>query len=371
MQPQLNSFTSKPHYPILDGLRGIAAVMVVAFHVFEASAASRFEQIINHGYLAVDFFFVLSGFVISYAYDDRWTRMSISGFFKNRLVRLQPMVVIGMIIGAIGFYFSDYGLFPLVSETPLRKMLLVMVIGMFMIPVPQSLDVRGWYEMYPLNGPGWSLFFEYIANILYALFVRNFSNTILSIFVFLSGCFLIHLAVTHGDVIGGWSLDPAQLHIGFARVLFPFFSGLLLHRVVRLGNIRNAFWWCSLLIILVLSIPRVGDSEHVWMNGIYESFVIIFMFPLIVFIGASGELHNEASARICKFLGNISYPIYITHYPLIYIYTGWVVDNKPPVSERMNVGILVFVSSIALAYACLKLYDEPVRKWLRKKYSKG
>ena len=86
---------TKKHYAILDGLRGVAAIMVVAFHIMEAHATSRFDQVINHGYLAVDFFFLLSGFVISYAYDDRWSKMSLGDFFKIRLIRLQPMVIMG------------------------------------------------------------------------------------------------------------------------------------------------------------------------------------------------------------------------------------------------------------------------------------
>ncbi len=97
---------SKPHYAILDGLRGVASLVVVAFHLFEAHAASHADQIINHGYLAVDFFFVLSGFVIGYAYDDRWGRMTYRDFFKRRLIRLHPMVVMGMLIGAAAFYFG-------------------------------------------------------------------------------------------------------------------------------------------------------------------------------------------------------------------------------------------------------------------------
>ena len=51
-------FDTKPHYSILDGLRGVAAVMVLCFHIFEAYATSHLDQIINHGYLAVDFFFI-------------------------------------------------------------------------------------------------------------------------------------------------------------------------------------------------------------------------------------------------------------------------------------------------------------------------
>lgn len=365
-----NTITSKPHYPILDGLRGVAALMVVAFHIFEAHATSHLDQVINHGYLAVDFFFLLSGFVIGYAYDDRWNTMTIGNFCKRRLIRLQPMVIMGMIIGALLFYFQDSSaLWPIIDEVPLWKMLLVMVIGFTLIPVPPSLDIRGWVEMHPLNGPGWSLFYEYIANIMYALFVRKFSKTALSIFVFLAGCAFIHLAVTSpkGDIVGGWSLEPEQIHIGFARMMYPFFAGLLLFRTGKLIQVKNAFFWSSLLVIIALTMPRIGGSENLWMNGLYESTVVILFFPLIIFLASSGEITNKFSSRVCKFFGDISYPLYITHYPFIYIYTAWAVDGKIPMSKAFPISILTFLSCIALAYACLKLYDLPVRKWITKK----
>lgn len=367
----MNSITqTKPHYKVLDGLRGVAAFMVVAFHVFEANATSHLDQIINHGYLAVDFFFLLSGFVIGYAYDDRWKNMSIGNFFKRRLIRLQPMVVMGMIIGAICFYFQDSILWPTIHEVPIWKMLLVMFIGFTLIPIPSSFDIRGWTEMHPLNGPGWSLFYEYLANIFYALIVRRFSKTLLSILVFLSAFALIHLSVTSpkGDIIGGWSLDPEQMHIGFSRVMFPFFTGLLLFRTAKVIQIKNAFLICSLLLVLVFSFPRIGGEENLWMNGLYDSLTIILIFPLIVFIGASGKTESKISSRVCKFFGDISYPIYITHYPLIYIYTGWVASNKVSLEEALPYGILTFISSVVLAYVCLKIYDEPVRKWLKNKF---
>ena len=97
---------SKPRYEILDGLRGVAAMIVVAFHLLETYSKGPAYQVLNHGYLAVDFFFVLSGFVIGYAYDDRWGRMTYRDFFKRRLIRLHPMVVMGMLIGAAAFYFG-------------------------------------------------------------------------------------------------------------------------------------------------------------------------------------------------------------------------------------------------------------------------
>jgi peptidoglycan/LPS O-acetylase OafA/YrhL len=363
------TLASKPHYPILDGLRGVAALMVVAFHIFEAHATSHLDQIINHGYLAVDFFFLLSGFVIGYAYDDRWDKMTLGNFFKRRLIRLQPMVIMGMIIGALLFYFQDSTLWPTIHEVPVWKMLLVMVIGFTLIPVPPSLDIRGWAEMHPLNGPGWSLFYEYIANIMYALFVRKFSKTALSILVFLAGCALIHLAVTspNGDIIGGWSLNPEQMHIGFARMMYPFFAGLLLFRMGKLTQIKNAFFWCSLLVIIALAMPRVGGSEHLWLNGVYDSAVVILFFPLIIFLAASGTITSKFSSKVCKFFGDISYPIYITHYPIIYIYTAWVVETKVPFSQAYPMSILVLFSCVALAYTCLKLYDIPVRQWINKK----
>ncbi len=358
---------SKPHYAILDGLRGVAAITVVAFHLCEASASSRFEQIINHGYLAVDFFFLLSGFVIGYAYDDRWRGMTITDFFKRRLIRLQPMVVLGMIVGAVCFYFQDSTLWPHIHEVPVWKMLLVMLIGFTLLPVPSSLDIRGWTEMHPLDGPGWSLFFEYLANIFYALFVRKFTNKMLFLLVLMAAAFLIHLAVTNGDVIGGWSLDGPQLHIGFARMLYPFFAGLLLSRTVKIQLVNNAFLYCSLLLVLVLALPRWGGTDHIWVNGLYESFVIIFIFPLIVLLGAGGNVSGQKAIRVCKFLGDISYPIYITHYPLIYIYTGWVADSKVPFAKALPVAVAVLLSAVAIAYASLKLYDEPVRRWLQKR----
>ena len=358
----------KQHFPILDGLRGVAALMVVAFHICEAHATSYLDQIINHGYMAVDFFFLLSGFVIGYAYDDRWNKLTTGGFIKRRLVRLQPMVIMGMIVGAVCFYFQASGMWPMIKDVPVWKMLMIMVIGFTMIPVPPSMDIRGWNEMHPLDGPAWTLFFEYIVNLLYAIGIRKLSNTAVSILVFFAGILLIHLAVTSpaGDVVGGWSLDATQLHIGFARVLYPFFAGLLLFRMAKLTHIKNAFLWCSLLIITILGMPRIG-GRGLWMNGLYESLSIIFIFPLIVYMGASGKVEGKYATRICKFLGDICYPIYITHYPLIYIYTGWVYDTKVSLRHAYPVALLVFISAIILAYTCLKLYDEPVRRWLNNK----
>jgi peptidoglycan/LPS O-acetylase OafA/YrhL len=363
---------SKSHYEILDGLRGVASIVVVIFHVLETfTGGNRFIQIINHGYLAVDFFFLLSGFVVAYAYDDRWVKMTQWDFYKRRLIRLQPMIIMGSLIGGALFYLQASGVFPLISSTPVWKMLLVMLVGFTLIPLPLSMDIRGWQEMHPLNGPAWSLFFEYIANILYALFVRRFSKKLLAIFVFLFACLLFHYLVMGptGDLIGGWSLNGTQLYIGFTRLLYPFFAGVLLCRMGKLIHINGAFWICSLLIIAILSVPRIGGSEHLWMNGVYESISVMVLFPLIISIGAGGHIKNKRAINVCKFLGGISYPLYITHYPLIYIYTAWVTKNNIPLGwHGLTTGLLLLIVSIAIAYVSLKLYDEPARNWLKRRF---
>ena len=371
MSTQTNYLASKPHYVILDGLRGVAAVMVIIFHLFEAHATSHLDQFINHGYLAVDFFFMLSGFVIGYAYDDRWGKMTMGDFFKRRIIRLHPMVIIGSIIGAIFFFFQDAPCFPNIHDTSVGMVIIIMLYGCTLLPLPLKFDIRGWTEMHPLNGPAWSLYYEYIGNILYALFVRKFSKTMLSIFVFLAACATVHLCLTapKGDIIGGWALNWEQQYVGFVRLMYPFFGGLLLSRLGWILRIKKrAFWYCSLLIVGVLAIPRIGGAEMLWMNGLYDAFVILFVFPVIVSMGAGGNVTGKRSTRLCKFLGDISYPVYITHYPLVYTYTAWVCNNKPTLAEAIPYMLLTIAGAFVLAYACLKLYDEPVREWLKQRF---
>lgn len=360
---------SKPHYRILDGLRGVAAIVVVFFHLFEAHAGGPLDQIINHGYLAVDFFFVLSGFVIGYAYDDRWGKMTLKNFFKRRLIRLQPMVVMGMFIGAVFYFFGAGVVAPEIENTSVWLMLLIFVIGATLLPVPPSLDIRGWGEMHPLNGPAWSLFFEYIGNILYALVIRRFSKTLLSLLVIVAGGLLIHYAVTspNGFLAGGWKLDGPQLRVGFTRLMYPFFAGLLMSRLDFRIPVKNAFEWCSLLLVVVLCVPRLGGTGMYWLNGLYEALCVIFVFPLIVAMGAGGHLTDSLFSKSCDFLGKISYPLYITHYPIIYLYWNWVTPRQLPWTQVWPSILLVAVFCIFLAYACLKLYDEPVREWLKKR----
>lgn len=359
---------TKPHYDLLDGLRGVAALTVVCFHLFEAYATSHLDQRINHGYLAVDFFFILSGFVVGYAYDDRWTKMTVREFLTRRLVRLQPMVVIGALIGAVMFYTQGCPVWD-VSAVPVAMLLVATLMNAFMIPATPGAEIRGVGEMYPLNGPAWSLFFEYIGNVLYALFIRRLSTRALAVLVASAGCGLAAFSVWGplGDICIGFSLTGENIVGGSLRLLFAFPAGLLLSRVFRPVRVRGAFWIGSLAVVALASVPRIGGSEHLWMNGVYDALCAVVLFPLIVWIGASGKTTDRVTSRVCKFLGDISYPLYMVHYPFIYLYYAWVKNENLTFGQSLPGAAALVAGSVALAWLCLRFYDEPVRRFLSKR----
>lgn len=372
---------SKPRYEILDGLRGVAAMMVVAYHLFETYSQGLAYQIINHGYLAVDFFFVLSGFVIGYAYDDRWDRMTTWGFFKRRLVRLHPMVIFGGLFGLALFYFGDCPGFPLISQTEWWKVLLMFLLTCTMLPATRSMDIRGWQETYPLNGPQWSLFLEYCANIVYAFVLRRIGKTALAVIVVLAAVMSLDLGLSlnlfgflhdgeygRGTFTGGWGIEGTQLYIAIVRLCYPFCCGLLISRMKKFITLRGGFWWCALMLVVLMCLPHIGAKDDTMLNGMYETICILLFFPFVVAIGAGSNITGSRSTKICKLLGEISFPLYITHFPLIYMQIAWKQNHEAtPLSTHIMVSVGIYCLALCLAYAALKLYDEPVREWLKQK----
>lgn len=367
---------TKAHYDLLDGLRGVAALMVIWYHVFEgfAFASNSAIETLNHGYLAVDFFFILSGFVIGYAYDDRWGKsLTMKDFFKRRLIRLHPMVIMGAVLGAITFCIQGSVQWD-GTHVAISMIMLSLLCSIFFIPAMPGVgyEVRGNGEMFPLNGPCWSLFFEYIGNILYALFIRRLSNKALTVFVVLLGVALAAFAVfnvsTYGNIGVGWTLDGVNFLGGSLRMLFPFSLGMLMSRNFKAMKVKGAFWICAIALIALFSVPYLEGLEPLCMNGVYEAFCVIVAFPIILWIGASGTTTDKQSTKICKFLGDISYPVYVIHYPLMYLFYAWLIENQLyTLGETWHVALCVFILSIILAYLCLKLYDEPIRKYLAKR----
>lgn len=371
---------TKPHYELLDGLRGVAALIVVCYHIFEGfsfaeitnGAGDGMIRILNHGYLAVDFFFLLSGFVISYAYDGR-SKMKMGDFFKRRLIRLHPMLIMGAFIGMLCFLIGGSQQWN-GSTVPLYLTLLCFVLSVLMLPaIPSSAsEVRGNGEMFPLNGPAWSLFFEYIGNILYILFIRRLSTKILGAFVLLLG--VLHTVFSLGNFSGygsigvGWTLDGVNFCGGLIRMLFPFTLGMFLSRKFKPLKIKSAFAICTFLLLLIFSMPYVPGMKLISFNGLYESFCILILFPLILMLGASGKEENKYSSKVNSFLGELSYPLYIVHYPIMYLFYQWLIKTEQyTLSETYLVAMAVVVLSVLLAFLLSRFYDKPLRRYIAKK----
>ena len=385
--PNGNFYDTKPHYELLDGLRGVAALLVVIYHIFEGlafaeatnGAGAGLITTLNHGHIAVDFFFILSGFVISYAYDDRWKTMSTGGFFKRRLIRLHPMLVMGAIVGTITFFIGGFEKWD-GTVTPTSWVMIAMLLTMFMIPAVPGVpyEVRGNGEMFPLNGPAWSLFFEYVGNIIYALIIRKLSTKRLAVLAVVLG--VIHAwffvgNISEYDNIGvGWTIDKINFWGGLVRMLFPFTVGMLLARTFKPHKVKGAFWICSAMLLILFAIPYIASSGKPSINSLYEFICIALVFPFIVWLGACGSncvSDMSATSRINKFLGDLSYPLYIVHYPIMYLFYAWLIENKYyTLGDCIDIALLVVALSVVVAYACLKLYDEPVRQWLTRKFTR-
>lgn len=371
----------RPRYQLLDGLRGVAAFVVILYHFGEGFATSAVDMMMNHGYLAVDFFFVLSGFVIGYAYDRRWSaqHMTRRTFMLRRIIRLQPMVILGAVLGLIAYIIAGCERWD-GTQMPGWTVAVAFVLAMLVLPVipGTSADVRGNNEMFPINGPEWSLFFEYIGSLLYALVLHRLGKRALGAVIVVSAIGLTACAL--GDISGGyttgfgWSIDANGLPWmgfvgGFFHVGFSFSTGLLMSRGFRKRNIRGAFWLCSALIVAVCICPYVtGDGGPSVMNAVYDVAVTVFILPTIVYLGASGQTTDRFSTLICEGLGQLSYPVYIIHYPLMYLFYGWVWSNGVAFGDALPVCGAILVAIPVMAFVALRYYDEPVRAWLARKW---
>lgn len=374
----------KPHFALLDGLRGVAALAVLWYHVNEGfafaeatnGAGDGIIRSFNHGYLAVDFFFILSGFVIAYAYDDRWNQgLTMGNFIKRRLIRLHPMLIAGAIIGAITFLVQG-GVTWSGESVSLAQVLLCLGLTFLFIPsVPGgSYEVRGNGELFPLNGPYWSLFFEYIGNLLYGLLLRRLSTKVLAVLVALLGITFFWFATCniseYGSIGVGWTLDTVNFCGGLLRMLFPFSLGMLLSRTFKPRPVRGAFWLCSILLVALFAVPYIDVMQPLCMNGVFEMTCIMLIFPAIVLLAASCTSVGAGTNRFATFLGELSYPLYTVHYPLMYLfYAGLIANEQYNFMSAPWQSLCVMGGSILLAIVLMKCYDAPVRKWLTKKFN--
>src|SRR5271155_1552251 len=316
--------SGKEHFEVLDGLRGSAAFLIVIFHLFNyAFGFNSSLSLVRHAYLAVDFFFGLSGFVVAYAYDDRWTRMSIPQFFRIRLIRLHPLVLLGATLGLLGYLFDPFG--KVMNQTPAPMLLLAYITSLLLLPSP---PVGGRpHETQALNGPAWSLMQEYLGNIAYALILRRLRTTTLGIIFGWSGLLLIWTANTKESLDGGWGYP--EIWMAPLRLTVSFVMGLWLYRIhdcIRFPKIGLLL--LSIVLVVCFQMPQFSNVRGLSLNGLYDAACVLFLFPLVILCGA----HSTAGTgmiRLCKFSGRLSYPLYITHIPFVYVLAGYSGTRHP------------------------------------------
>lgn len=343
--------TTRQHFEILDGLRGIAAMAIVVFHFMEWIYPDFTTNFIGHGFLAVDFFFCLSGFVIAYAYDNRIGEMGVTQFFKSRLIRLHPMVFMGAIIGLLAFLLDPIS--NQSGEYSIGRIILIFACSVFLIPFPVMSDRS--FNLFGLNAPSWSLFWEYVANVFYAFILCKVSRRILIVLAIIAAGLLCSVGFKAGNLLGGWT--GANFWHGGARVFYSFAAGLLIYRSNWIIKNRLGFIGLAILLSFAFLFPSLKKD---W---IAELITVLFYFPLLVSLGAGSSL-SSASRKLCVFSGEISYPLYMSHYAAIWIFGAYLTTYKPGPAELTFVVISGTVLLVAFAYAIMKLYDIPVRKYL-------
>jgi peptidoglycan/LPS O-acetylase OafA/YrhL len=345
---------TKQHFEILDGLRGVAAIAVVTFHFMEIAYSDYSKDFIGHGFLAVDFFFCLSGFVIGYAYDDRIGKMGIKEFFKSRLIRLHPLVIMGSVLGLLGFLFDPFATQPIARSA--GSILLLFLSSIFMIPNP-GMSER-YFNLFGFNAPAWSLFWEYVANIVYALVLYRLARRYLIVLAVISAMGICYVAGRSGNLMGGWS--GGTFWDGGVRIAYSFTAGLLVYRYNLIIKNRLGFIGLSILLMLAFLMPF---SSWNWLS---EPFVVIICFPLLVALGA-GAVLNDGLRKICVFSGNISYPLYMTHYVVMWFFGSYYAANKPDAIHLAYIIIPGLIVLVTFTYLVMKVYDVPLRRYLTEK----
>ncbi|WP_316847233.1 acyltransferase [Pedobacter psychrodurus] len=349
---------TKQHFKILDGLRGIAAISVVIFHFMEFAVPDYKDNFIAHSYLAVDFFFCLSGFVIAYAYDSKVESMGVVRFIQSRLIRLHPLVIIGALLGLITFIFDPFS--NLYQGYGLGKTLLMFLSAALLIPYP--LVHERYFNLFHLNPPTWSLFWEYVANIFYVFVLYKVKNQLLWVLMIIAALLLGYEAFHVGNLAVGWGGD--NFFGGGARIFYSFLAGMIVYRSNWIIKSGIGFLLMGILLFVVFLIP-FNDK----MNWITDAVTVIFYFPFLIALGAGATL-TVGYDKICKFFGDISYPLYMVHYPFLWIFLSYVETKKPPMNEMVVVMIISLFLLIGLAYLIMIFLDQPIRKYFTNRLKK-
>jgi peptidoglycan/LPS O-acetylase OafA/YrhL len=337
----------RAHYATLDGLRGFAALSVVLFHLGHWLHA---PWLAANSHLAVDLFFCLSGFVLPLAYEDRFrTDLSPLRFLRIRLIRLMPLIILATLVSAPYVLFRSH-----VNGSPLSpgELLVATGLGIINIPFLAASSAIGGPQVFPLNGPQYSLFLEVVVNVFWSI-SRRFYQPWSSISVF--ACCLAAL-----PFVGLGGDEAATFWTGFPRVGASFFAGVLIYHLERRNppsmDLRAVFWISGTAMAIIFYYPgQLPLTVHIaW---------IAIVSPLVVWSGSRVRL-PEKIRSIALLGGALSYPIYALHYPIFCWLNGFYqFATKQPQSLSFE-GPLLLVGILIGSYLLLRMFDEPLRDTL-------
>lgn len=349
---------ARHQYVMLDGLRGIAAGCVVLFHF---GLLDRLSAAPSHAYLAVDLFFLISGFVVAHAYEGRLDGgLSLGGFAKLRLLRLYPLHALGMLLGAL-----------VVGAAALRQ-------GGGLLPIPAGLLLglcflprfgAGGDDLFPLNGPAWSLMFELLANLLYAALRPRLSNRVLAAIVGVCGLILLVVGATGHPLNGGARGDGWWL--GLPRVGFGFFLGVAMLRAHRAGRLRAPVIHPLLLIAGVLAV-LLAPVPFAW-SGPFDALMILCVLPGLVACAIAAEPRGRLRAGLSE-IGRPSYALYALHGPLRAggMLLAPILVGRWLTQVEAQVALAVILALIVLcAWAASRWYDPWARAGLTRLLTAG
>ena len=328
----------RQHFLALDGLRGVAALLVMGHHI---GLLSGHPEIAPLGFLAVDLFFVLSGFVIAYSYEPRFAAgYPVRTFLVARLIRLYPLIFIGLVLGAA--WSLTVGDHAFSAASSINFLLLPVLVGAV---------------TFPFDVPVWSLFFEVVANVAHVAVLGRLSSRLLLALALACGLALFAAIVHFATPSLGW--EPRTFLAGFARVGWSYIVGILFYRWIKGRELRPSKL-PLLLPFAVLIVALHGPPPPVWMiaRGAIDIFLIL---PAIVW----AALHLRPTGRwasVMAWLGRLSFPLYAIHLPIVTFAARFIV-NRPDGSQLWWWALFVFVI-IAAALALERRVDLPVRRRL-------
>ena len=330
----------RQHYLTLDALRGVAALAVMIYH-------QQRTTVMGHGYLAVDFFFVLSGFVIAKAYERKLlSNMRFTDFALVRIARLYPLLIAATLVSAGYLAMSS------IRRDEDLGWLVLLPAALFALPDPSGTFAP---DPFPLLPVVWSLFFELFANCIYAACAKWLSTRKLAAIVAGSGLLLIVAISHHGN--GELGNTYATLWAGVPRVLFSFLVGVLFFRLHTKGRLVAPV--VSPIVLAAALFAMLAVPHNVpW---IYDAACIFVLFPLILI----AAMNNEPTTRwtsAARVSADLSYPLYLFHLPLL-LWLGFFLAHFGVASPVQTLFELVAVP--ALAYAAYIFFDKPIQSVLK------